>query len=239
MSASEQLLAVRSLTAGYGQVKVIRDADFDVHRGEIVVLLGSNGAGKTTTLRALSGVVTRTGRTIFDGADISGLRTERVARSGIGHVPQGRGTFPDLTVEENLRIGGYRRSRREVEEGMARWFDHFPRLAERRKQLAGAMSGGEQQMLAIARALMPEPKLLLLDEPSLGLAPKITAELFEILAELNRATGLAMLIVEQNAAVALGVASRAYVLESGKLSAPWEAGELAQSDEIRRAYLGQ
>ncbi len=236
---SSRLLDVMNLSAGYGLGTVVRDLNFEVGPGEVVVLLGSNGAGKTTTLRALSGMIRRTGDVHLDGVDLSHLRTEGVAAAGISHVPQGRGTFSGLTVEDNLRIGGYRRRRGQVEQDIERWYEHFPRLAERRRQLAGAMSGGEQQMLAIARAMMSDPKLLLLDEPSLGLAPNITAALFDKLAELNQDTGLAVLVVEQNAALALQIAHRAYILESGHLSPSWEADELVSSDNVRKAYLGQ
>lgn len=233
------LLEVAGLSAGYGLATVIRDATFEVRNGEVVVLLGSNGAGKTTTLRALSGMIQRSGTIRLDGTELVRMRPEAVARAGVAHVPQGRGTFPGLTVEDNLRIGGYRRRRRQLEQDIERWYEHFPRLAERRGQLAGAMSGGEQQMLAIARALMSDPRLLLLDEPSLGLAPKITASLFEKLAELNRTTGLAILVVEQNAALALEIADRAHILESGTLSPSWDSRALAASDDVRKAYLGQ
>ncbi|WP_433413271.1 ABC transporter ATP-binding protein [Microtetraspora malaysiensis] len=239
MSAGNNLLEVRDLSAGYGHVTVVRNVDFVVHEGEVVVLLGSNGAGKTTTLRALSGQIPARGSIRLDGREMAGRRAEAVARSGVAHVPQGRGTFVDLTVEENLRIGGYNLSRDRLRESLARWFDFFPRLAERRRQTAGQMSGGEQQMLAIARALMSDPRLLLLDEPSLGLAPKVMAELFETLARLNESTGLSVLVVEQNALLALRIAARAYVLESGRMSPAWAASELVESDTVRRAYLGQ
>ena len=233
------LLEVADLSAGYGHVTVVRDVDFVVHEGEVVVLLGSNGAGKTTTLRALSGQIPATGSIRLDGREMAGRRAEVVARAGVAHVPQGRGTFVDLTVEENLRIGGYHLSRDRMRDSLARWYDFFPRLAERRRQTAGQMSGGEQQMLAIARGLMSDPRLLLLDEPSLGLAPKVTAELFETLGRLNESTGLSVLVVEQNALLALQIAARAYVLQSGRMSSAWEASELIESDAVRRAYLGQ
>lgn len=233
------LLQVEGLRAGYGVATVIRSANFEVRDGEIVVLLGSNGAGKTTMLRALSGMTQRSGVIRLAGVDLVRMRPDSVARAGVAHVPQGRGTFPGLTVDDNLRIGGYRRRRRQLEQDIALWYEHFPRLAERRAQLAGAMSGGEQQMLAIARAMMSAPKLLLLDEPSLGLAPNITEGLFAKLAELNAAVGLAILVVEQNAALALEIANRAYILESGELSRSWQSQELAASDDVRKAYLGQ
>ena len=232
------LLSVEQLTGGYGAVRVLHGIDFTVEQGEVVVILGANGAGKTTTLRALSGIIDARGRIDFDGNDIVGWRPERVAAAGIAHVPQGRGTIADLTVDENLRLGAYTRRDREVAADIDRWFGVFPRLADRRNQSAGSMSGGEQQMLAIARALMARPKLVLLDEPSLGLAPIITQELFRTLGELNREQGLSMLVVEQNAGLALEIAQRGYVLETGSLVVSGSAPELAGNDDVRRAYLG-
>ncbi|MET8053438.1 ABC transporter ATP-binding protein [Streptosporangium sp. NPDC005286] len=231
-------LAVTGLTAGYGSLIVLRDLTFHVEPGEIVVILGANGAGKTTTLRALSGEIPAEGTIELADRQVGGLRADQRARLGIGHVPEGRGTFVDLTVEENLRLGAYHRPAREVPGAMERWFEVFPQLAERRGQLAGSMSGGEQQMLAVARALMGAPKLLLLDEPSMGLAPMLVAELFRSLAEMNRQTGTAMLLVEQNAELALSVADRAYVLEHGRIVSTGTAEELRGDDSIRRAYLG-
>ena len=232
------LLAVEQLTGGYGAVRVLHGIDFTVEQGEVVVILGANGAGKTTTLRALSGLIDAKGRIRFDGHDIIGRAPERVAAAGIAHVPQGRGTITDLTVEENLRLGAYTRRDREVVSDIDRWFSVFPRLAERSDQPAGSMSGGEQQMLAIARALMARPKLVLLDEPSLGLAPIITQELFRTLSELNREQGISMLVVEQNAGLALEIAQRGYVLETGSIVVSGSASELAGNDDVRRAYLG-
>ncbi|MER6175079.1 ABC transporter ATP-binding protein [Streptosporangium sp. NPDC001681] len=231
-------LAVTGLTAGYGSLIVLRDLTFHVEPGEIVVILGANGAGKTTTLRALSGEIPAEGTIELADRQVGGLRADQRARLGIGHVPEGRGTFVDLTVEENLRLGAYHRPAREVPGAMERWFEVFPQLAERRGQLAGSMSGGEQQMLAVARALMGAPKLLLLDEPSMGLAPMLVAELFRSLAEMNRQTGTAMLLVEQNAELALSIADRAYVLEHGRIVSTGTAEELRGDDSIRRAYLG-
>ncbi|WP_326638723.1 ABC transporter ATP-binding protein [Streptosporangium sp. NBC_01755] len=231
-------LAVTGLTAGYGSLIVLRDLTFHVDPGEIVVILGANGAGKTTTLRALSGEIPAEGTIELADRQVGGLRADQRARLGIGHVPEGRGTFVDLTVEENLRLGAYHRPAREVPGAMERWFEVFPQLAERRGQLAGSMSGGEQQMLAVARALMGAPKLLLLDEPSMGLAPMLVAELFRNLAEMNRRTGTAMLLVEQNAELALSIADRAYVLEHGRIVSTGTAEELRGDDSIRRAYLG-
>jgi len=232
------LLSVEQLTGGYGAVRVLHGIDFTVEQGEVVVILGANGAGKTTTLRAISGLLDARGRIDFDGNDIVGWRPERVAAAGIAHVPQGRGTITDLTVEDNLRLGAYTRRDRDVVVDIDHWLGVFPRLAERRHQLAGSMSGGEQQMLAIARALMARPKLVLLDEPSLGLAPIVTQELFHTLGDLNREQGISMLVVEQNAGLALEIAQRGYVLETGSLVVSGSAAELAGNDDVRRAYLG-
>jgi branched-chain amino acid transport system ATP-binding protein len=232
------LLEVSELRAAYGAVRVLHGLGFTVDEGEAVVILGANGAGKTTTLRAICGMVSSTGHVRFDGKHVLGRRPEQVACTGVAHVPQGRGTIVDLTVEENLRIGAYRRKDREIAADMERWFGLFPRLGERRKQQAGSMSGGEQQMLAIARALMARPKLVLLDEPSLGLAPIVTQELFATLGQLNQRDGVSMLIVEQNAGLALGIAKRGYVLETGNIVVSGTADELATNDDVRRAYLG-
>ena len=233
------LLEVAGLNAGYGPVKVLHGIDLTIDEGEIVVVLGANGAGKTTTLRAISGLVSAKGGLHFEGWSLAGRKPEVIARRGIAHVPQGRGTLTDLTVEENLRLGAYvRRGTAEITADLERWFEVFPRLAERRTQPAGTMSGGEQQMLAIARALMSRPKLVLLDEPSLGLAPLITRELFEVLGRLNQELGVAMLVVEQNAALALGIAQRGYVLETGVVVASGSASQLSSDDDVRKAYLG-
>jgi branched-chain amino acid transport system ATP-binding protein len=232
------LLAVEELTGGYGAVRVLYGLDFTVEEGEVVVIIGANGAGKTTTLRALCGVIGARGRVVFAGDEIVGWKTERIAAAGIAHVPLGRGTIPDLTVDENLRLGAYTRRDREVGVDLERWYGVFPRLAQRRRQVAGSMSGGEQQMLAIARALMARPKLVLLDEPSLGLAPIITQELFHTLGELNREQGISMLVVEQNASLALAIAQRGYVLETGSIVASGSATDLAGNDDVRKAYLG-
>ena len=233
------LLSVAQLTGGYGAVRVLHGLDFTVDVGEVVVILGANGAGKTTTLRGLSGLIDAHGQISFEGNDVIGWRPERIAAAGIAHVPQGRGTITDLTVEENLRLGAYtRRDRKELAADLERWYEVFPRLGQRRDQQAGSMSGGEQQMLAIARALMARPKLVLLDEPSLGLAPIITQELFRTLGELNRDQGISMLVVEQNAGLALGIAQRGYVLETGSIVVTGSAEELAGNDDVRKAYLG-
>jgi branched-chain amino acid transport system ATP-binding protein len=232
------LLEVSELRAGYGPVQVLYGVDFTVDEGEVVVILGANGAGKTTTLRALSGMIPARGSFLLAGNSLLGGKPEQIARAGIGHVPQGRGTLGELTVDDNLRLGAYTRRDREVASDIERWYEVFPRLADRRSQEAGSMSGGEQQMLAIARALMARPKLVLLDEPSLGLAPIITQELFEVLGALSRDEGLSMLIVEQNAGLALEIAQRGYVLEAGKIVVTGNAIELATNDDVRRAYLG-
>jgi branched-chain amino acid transport system ATP-binding protein len=232
------LLEVEHLTGGYGAVRVLHGLDFAVDAGEVVVILGANGAGKTTTLRALSGGLDAKGRVRFDGRDVHGWRIERVAAAGMAHVPQGRGTITDLTVDDNLRLGAYTRRDREIDADLDRWYGVFPRLADRKKQTAGGMSGGEQQMLAIARALMARPKLVLLDEPSLGLAPIVTQELFNTLGALNREQGISMLVVEQNAGLALAIARRGYVLETGSIVASGSAAELEANDDVRRAYLG-
>jgi branched-chain amino acid transport system ATP-binding protein len=233
------LLELAGLTAAYGPVRVLESVELEVDAAEVVVVLGANGAGKTTTLRAISGLVPAQGTLRFAGESILGRHPESIAQRGVAHVPQGRGTLADLTVDENLRLGAYtRRDRSGIRADLERWYDTFPKLSGRRDQAAGTMSGGEQQMLAIARALMARPRLVLLDEPSLGLAPIITKELFVTLRELNREFAIAMLLVEQNAALALELAGRAYVLEAGVVVASGRADELARDGEIRRAYLG-
>jgi branched-chain amino acid transport system ATP-binding protein len=232
------LLEVAELRAGYGPVQVLYGVDFSVDEGEVVVILGANGSGKTTTLRALSGIIPARGRFTFAGKSLLGTKPEKVARAGIAHVPQGRGTLAELTVDENLRLGAFARRNGDITGDMDHWYGVFPRLADRRSQQAGSMSGGEQQMLAIARALMGRPRLVLLDEPSLGLAPIVTQDLFRILGQLNKEQGLSMLVVEQNAALALEIANRGYVLEAGTIAVTGPAHELATNDDVRRAYLG-
>ena len=231
------LLEVTDLKAGYGIVDALFGLDFRVESGEAVVILGANGAGKTTTLRAISGMLAATGSVKFEGHEVLGKRPDQLLSLGVAHVPQGRGTIVDLTVEENLRVGAYSRSD-DLDHEIAAWYELFPRLGERRTQLAGSMSGGEQQMLAIARALISKPKLLLLDEPSLGLAPLVTREVFERVAELVRDNGISVLIVEQNANLALEFASRAYLLESGRIVSSGTSAELQGDESIRKAYLG-
>ncbi len=233
------LLELRGVSGGYGPVQVLRSLDLEVAEGEVAVILGANGAGKTTTLRAICGMLEKvTGQVFFDDSEITSRSTQAIARAGIAHVPQGRGTFTDLTVDENLRLGAINRRDNGVDADLDRWYEAFPRLAERRTQAAGSMSGGEQQMLAIARALMSRPRLLLLDEPSLGLAPLITQEVFNRLGEINRTEGLTMLIVEQNATLALAIAQRGYVLETGTIVASGDAAELTADEGVRKAYLG-
>jgi branched-chain amino acid transport system ATP-binding protein len=233
------LLEVAGLRAAYGPVAVLHGIDLAIDEHAIVVLLGANGAGKTTTLRALSGMLPATGTIRFGGESILGLSADRICAQGIAHVPQGRGTFNELTVEENLEVGAYvRKDKSEVKQEIEQWYEVFPVLGTRRTQAAGSLSGGEQQMLAVARALMCQPRLLLLDEPSLGLAPLITRGLFERLTEINETSGVTMFIVEQNANLALEVARYAYVLEAGEIALAGPAKELAADDNVRRAYLG-
>ena len=236
---STPLLEVSDLHSGYGAVRVLHGLDFSVAAGEVVVILGANGSGKTTTLRAVSGMLPRSGSVSWKGQSIANATPEALVRKGICHVPQGRGTLGDLTVEENLLVGAItRKDKSAIAADVRTWYDIFPRLHERRERPAAGLSGGEQQMLAIARALMGSPELLLLDEPSLGLAPLITQELFGRLSEINAQSGTAMLIVEQNADLALAIAQRGYVLEAGALVAQGTAKDLANDDRVRQAYLG-
>lgn len=235
--SGDTLLSVAGLSAGYGPIQVLHQLDFTVAEGEIVVILGANGAGKTTTMRAISGMIGRKGTVEFAGKDISNSKPDAILRDGVSQVPQGRGTFTDLTVDDNLRAGGYT-VKGSIEDDLERWYEQFPRLAERRTQKAGSLSGGEQQMLAVARAMMPRPKLLLCDEPSLGLAPMITQELFRALGTLRDEHGMSLLVVEQNAGMALALADRAYVLETGNIVATGTGAELLADDTIKEAYLG-
>lgn len=232
------VLEVAGLHAGYGPIQVLHGLDFSVSQGEIVVILGANGAGKTTTLRAVSGMIEGSGTIKLKGQDVIGKKSPDYVRLGVAHVPQGRGTFPELSVEDNLRIGAFTRRDKEVEADMAKWYEVYPVLFERRQQRAGSLSGGEQQMLAVTRALMSRPELLLLDEPSLGLAPMIVRDLFDRFAEVNKETGTTMLVVEQNAALALAIADRGYVLESGTIATAGDAQSLMNDDGVRKAYLG-
>jgi branched-chain amino acid transport system ATP-binding protein len=232
------LLEMRGVSGGYGPVQVLRGVDLTVDEGHVAVVLGANGAGKTTTLRAISGMIRCGGEILFGGQPLQGRRPEAVARRGIAHVPQGRGTFIDLSVEDNLRLGATGRRDNGVGADLAHWYDVFPSLGSRRHQQAGSMSGGEQQMLALARAMMARPRLLLLDEPSLGLAPLVTRELFSRLGELNREEGLTILVVEQNANLALDIGHWGYVLETGRIVVQGSAETLQGDEAVRRAYLG-
>ncbi len=232
------MLEVADLHAGYGEVQVLHGLDFMVQQGGITALLGANGAGKTTTLRALSGMVRTSGSIMLDGVRINGSTTEDIARRGVAHVPDGRGTLMELSVEENLRLGAYTRRKREVAPAMDRVFGYFPRLKQRLRQQAGTLSGGEQQMLAIGRALLLGPKLLLLDEPSFGLAPLIVREIFDIMRRINQDDGVSILVVEQNASLALAVADHACLLETGRIVIAGLAAEIRKDEAIQRSYLG-
>jgi branched-chain amino acid transport system ATP-binding protein len=233
------LLALEGLHASYGHVQALRGLDLVVRPGELVCLIGANGAGKTSTLRAISGLLPAArGRIVFDGVPIHAATPAAMLRAGIAHCPEGRRVFPYLTVQENLEMGAYiRRDRRQVEDDLERVSTHFPILTERRRQTAGTLSGGEQQMLAIARALMSHPRLVLFDEPSLGLAPALVERTFEIIADIRR-RGTTVLMVEQNAYLALRMADRAYVMETGRIVLEGAARELLDDDHVRRAYLG-
>jgi len=232
-------LEAKSLHASYGQTRVLHGISFAMEEGTITALLGANGAGKTTTLRALCGMVKTEGEIRFGGERLDGRATEDIVRLGIAHVPDGRGTFVNLTTEENLRLGAYtRKDRAAVEADLQRIYGYFPRLKERRTQQAGTLSGGEQQMLAVSRALMLRPKLMLLDEPSFGLAPLIVRELFAILRTVNEREHVSMLVVEQNAAMALNLSDHAYLIETGRVVLSGTADEIKKNDAVRRSYLG-
>ena len=233
------LLEAKDLHAAYGQTRVLHGISFAMDEGTITTLLGANGAGKTTTLRALCGMVKTQGEITFGGQRIDGRATEDIVRLGIAHVPDGRGTFVNLSTEENLRLGAYvRKDRDNVEPDLERVFGYFPRLKERRTQQAGTLSGGEQQMLAVSRALMLRPKLMLLDEPSFGLAPLIVKELFGILRTVNQKERVSMLVVEQNAAMALDLADHAYLIETGRVVLSGSSDDIRSNDAVRRSYLG-
>ena len=238
-ATAQPTLEARGLKASYGPVRALHGIDFEVRQGEVVVILGANGAGKTTTIRAICQMVSTEGSIKLEGNEITSRSTSEIARLGMAHVPQGRGTFPDLSVDDNLNVGAFiRKDKAGIAADRDAWFEVFPRLAERRAQLAGSLSGGEQQMLAVARALMSRPKVLLLDEPSLGLAPIIVQDLFKRLGALNREQGITMLVVEQNANLAFDIADRAYVLEAGEIALSGTAEQLRSDDAVRRAYLG-
>jgi branched-chain amino acid transport system ATP-binding protein len=233
------LLEALDLEAQYGWTKVLHGLSFSVEAGGITTILGANGAGKTTTLRAVCQMVKTSGQVRFDGQRIDGKTTEDIVRLGIAHTPEGRGTFVDLSVEENLRLGAYaRRDRSGLAEDYDKVYEYFPVLAQRRRQQAGTLSGGEQQMLAVARALMSRPRLLLLDEPSLGLAPLVVREIFRIVQTINQHERVSVLLVEQNASIALDLAHHVYLLETGRVVMSGPAAELKKNDAIRRSYLG-
>ena len=233
------LLEVGDLHAAYGTTRVLHGISFSLEEGSITALLGANGAGKTTTLRALCGMVDKQGQVSYAGSRIDGKSTEDIVRLGIAHVPDGRGTFVNLSTEENLRLGAYvRKDRKAVEDDFERIYSYFPRLKERRHQQAGTLSGGEQQMLAVSRALMLRPRLLLLDEPSFGLAPLIVREIFGIMRTINESEKVSILLVEQNAAMALDLADRAYVIETGRVVLSGTSAEIKQDEAVRRSYLG-
>ncbi|HEX9813120.1 MAG TPA: ABC transporter ATP-binding protein [Burkholderiales bacterium] len=227
------------LHAFYGPTHVLHGVNFGVEPGGITTLLGANGAGKTTTLRALSGMIGTRGQVLFDGKPIGGKPTETVVRHGIAHVPEGRGTFAGLTVEENLKLGAFtQKNKAHIRQDFERVYNYFPRLKERSKQQAGTLSGGEQQMLAVSRALMMRPRLLLLDEPSFGLAPLVVEDIFSILRAINREDKVSMLLVEQNAAQALAIADHAYLLETGRVMLSGTSEDIQNDDSVRRSYLG-
>lgn len=233
------MLNLDKINVYYGAIHAIKDISIEVNEGEIVTLIGANGAGKSTTLRTISGLLKpKTGTVKFEGQDITGLPAQGIVSLGISQVPEGRRVFANMTVMENLELGAYLRSdKKEIKEDLKSVFERFPRLAERRGQLSGTLSGGEQQMLAMGRALMSRPRLLLLDEPSMGLAPLLVKEIFSIIKEIN-ASGTTVLLVEQNANMALSIAHKAYVLETGRIILSGDAKELAASEEVRKAYLG-
>ena len=233
------LLEAKGLHAAYGETKVLHGIDFQVMEGGVTALLGANGAGKTTTLRAICGMVKTQGVLNFAGNSILGLATEDIVRAGVAHVPDGRGTFMELTVEENMRLGAYvRKDRAAVEADFERMFGYFPRLKERFRQQAGTLSGGEQQMLAISRALLLRPRLLLLDEPSFGLAPLIVKEIFAIMRRIRDEEKVSILLVEQNASLALAFAEDAYLLETGRIVVAGKAHDISKDESVRRSYLG-
>jgi branched-chain amino acid transport system ATP-binding protein len=231
-------LEARELYAGYGETRVLHGISFEVRQGGVTALLGANGAGKTTTLRAICGMIRTKGEIRLGDERIDGVATEDIARRGVGHVPDGRGTFMELTVEENLRLGAYTRRGKGVAEDMEKVFGYFPKLRQRIRQQAGTLSGGEQQMLAISRALLLRPRLLLLDEPSFGLAPLIVQEIFEIMQRINHEEGTSILVVEQNANLALSIADTAYLLETGRIMISGPADEISRDESVRRSYLG-
>mgnify|MGYP002798656455 FL=1 len=239
MKGENVMLAVKDLEVYYGSIHAIKKISFEVREGEIVTLIGANGAGKTTTLHAISGLVkARSGEINFCGNNLRSMEAHKIIRRGLAQVPEGRRIFASMTVQENLEMGAYiRRDREQIQQDYERVFERLPRLKERRRQIAGTLSGGEQQMLAIGRALMSNPKMLLLDEPSMGLSPLLVSEIFKIIRDVNE-SGMTVLLVEQNAKQALEIADRAYVLETGTISMSGDASELAADEKVRAAYLG-
>ena len=232
-------LEVKGLEAFYGQTQALHGLDFELEEGGITTILGANGAGKTTTLRSICGMVRNNGSIVFDGQPLIGKATENIVRLGVAHVPEGRGTFVRITTEENLRLGAYTvKGSKAIADAMDRVYGYFPRLKERRNQQAGTLSGGEQQMLAVGRALMLQPRLMLLDEPSFGLAPLIVKELFEILKTINKDEKVSMLLVEQNATLALNLADHAYLLETGRVVMSGTSEEISSNEAVRQSYLG-
>ena len=233
------MLKVENIKVYYGAIHALKGISVDVKEGEIVTLIGANGAGKSTILRTISGLLrTKTGNILFEGNSVASMAPEEIVKKGISQVPEGRRIFANMTVEENLELGAYIRSDKPgIRKDIDKVFERFPRLGERRKQIAGTLSGGEQQMLAIGRGLMSQPRLLLLDEPSMGLAPLLVKEIFSIIKEIN-ASGTTILLVEQNANMALSIAHQAYVLETGRITLAGSAKELMESEEVRKAYLG-
>ena len=235
---SERMLTVSDINVYYGAIHAIKNVSFEVDEGEVVALIGANGAGKSTTLKTMSGLLrSQTGSIEFLGEDIMHMPADKLVAAGLAHVPEGRRVFAQMSVEENLEMGAFTRPNSEIAPGLERVYAHFPRLKERRRQVAGTLSGGEQQMLAMGRALMSNPKLLMLDEPSMGLAPILIEQIFDIVRELH-AAGTTILLVEQNAQMALSIASRAYVMETGKITLSGTGDELLHNDEVRKAYLG-
>ena len=233
------LLSVNDINVYYGSIHAIKGVSFEVNEGEVVTLIGANGAGKSTILNTVSGLLhSKTGSVAFDGQDIGGVAPHNIVKMGMAHCPEGRRVFSQLTVEENLQMGGFTRPSSEIPQSMEEVYAQFPRLKERRRQIAGTLSGGEQQMLAMGRALMSNPKLLLLDEPSMGLAPILVAQIFDIIDQLHKA-GKTILLVEQNAQMALSIATRGYVLETGKVVLTGEGRDLLVNDAVRKAYLGE
>ena len=233
------MLEIKDIEVYYGMIQAIKGISFEVNEGEVIALIGANGAGKTTTLHTITGLLSpKKGSVIFEGKDITKVPAHKIVSLGIAHVPEGRHIFPDMTVAENLEMGAYIRNDKDgIQKSTKEVFERFPRLKERRKQLAGTLSGGEQQMLAVGRALMSNPKIILMDEPSMGLSPLLVKEIFHIIQEVHK-QGITVLLVEQNAKMALSIADRAYVLETGRISMSGDAKELLNDEKVKKAYLG-